>query len=104
MRSLFAALATVIVIVCSCESDSPEIGSDFFTDGALDFSYIDTATIKLSTIQFEKLETGNGSRLMVGTYQDEKLGKIAAVPYFQVTSSSEIDFQDDNVVFDYIAL
>lgn len=103
MRLIFFAALTNILI-CSCESESPEIGSDFFSDGALDFSYIDTATIKLSTIQFEELKTGNSSRLLAGTYVDEKLGKITAVPYFQLTPAETIDLQDENVTYDYISL
>jgi hypothetical protein len=98
----FAALAATLI--CSCESESPEIGSDFFSDGAMDFSYIDTATIKLSTIQFEKLQTGNSTRLLVGSYNDEKLGKVTAVPYFQLTPSETIDLQEENVTYDYISL
>jgi hypothetical protein len=103
MRLIFLA-ALINILICSCESESPEIGSDFFSDGALDFSYIDTATIKLSTIQFEELKTGNLSRLLAGNYVDEKLGKITAVPYFQLTPAETIDLQDENVTYDYISL
>ena len=90
-------------MICSCETESPEIGSDFFTNGVLDFTYIDSATVNLSTIQFDGLVTSSASRMLVGTHRDERLGQITATPFFQVTSTGEVNFEDKNFAYDHLS-
>ncbi len=94
----------MIVTVLSCGVDSSEIGADFFNDGVLDYSFSDTSSVKLSTIEFEKLQTSTGSRILVGTHVDEKLGRITASSFFQLGPGSSINLQDEDITFDYLAL
>lgn len=104
MRRLFIIVLAGILL-CSCEPDSPEIGADFFNDGVLDFSYIDSSSVKLSTIRLEPLNTYGASRMLIGSHADEKLGRITASSYFQlVPSSSGVDLEDENVSYEYLAL
>ena len=103
MKKLFVIILTVLMI-CSCESDSPQIGSDFFKDGVLDFSYIDSATVRLSTIQLEDMATNDASRLLLGTHQDKRLGKITASCYFQLTPSGTFNFKEEDFIYDYLSL
>ena len=91
-------------MVWSCEPESPEIGSDFFTNGILDFTYIDSATVHLSTIQLDEMITSSASRMLVGTHRDEQLGQITAIPYFQVTTTDDVNFEDQNFVYDHLSL
>ena len=97
-------IITVSVMVWSCEPESPEIGSDFFTNGMLDFTYIDSATVHLSTIQLDEMITSSGSRMLVGTHRDEQLGQITAIPYFQVHTTDAVNFEDQNFVYDHLSL
>ena len=90
-------------MICSCETESPEIGSDFFTNGVLDFTYIDSATVNLSTIQLDEMVTSSASRMLVGTHRDERLGQITATPYFQVTPTGEVNFEDKNFAYDHLS-
>ena len=103
MKKLFVIILTVLMI-CSCESDSPQIGSDFFKDGILDFSYIDSATVQLSTIQLEDMVTNGTSRLLLGTNLDKRLGKITASSYFQLTPSEAFNFKEEDFSYDYLSL
>ncbi len=102
MRKLIWSLMVLATVSCGVESS--EIGTDFFSDGVLDYSYSDTSSVKLSTIEFEKLQTSNGSRILLGTHVDEKLGRITASSFFQIAPSSSIDLQDEDITFDYLAL
>ncbi|HEX6224160.1 MAG TPA: DUF4270 family protein [Chryseolinea sp.] len=99
LRIIFSA-----IIFCSCEGESPQIGADFFTDGVLDFTYIDSVTINLSTVSIEELVTGSASRMLVGTHRDKQLGKLNAIPYFQVLPSEEVNFKDKNFAYDHLSL
>mgnify|MGYP003579084486 CR=1 FL=1 len=92
------------LMICSCEPETSEIGSDFFTDGVLDFTYIDSATVNLSTIQLDEIITSSTSRMLVGTHRDEQLGRITATPFFQVTSTSALNFEDQNLTYDHLSL
>jgi hypothetical protein len=103
MKQLLALILATSILY-SCEPDSSEIGADFFTNGALDFSYIDSSTVNLSTIQLEEIATNTASRMLVGTHQDENLGRITASPYFQITPTESINFKDQNVAYDYLSL
>lgn len=103
MRRLLVLLVTSVMI-SACEPVSSEIGSDFFTDGTLDFSYIDSSTVNLSTIQLEEMATSGTSRLLVGTHHDHRLGKITATPFFQLSAADDVNFKDENVVYDYLSL
>jgi hypothetical protein len=59
----FWFVVVVILMMASCGVDSSEIGTDFFNEGALDFSYIDSSSVKLSTIRIEDLTTNGGARM-----------------------------------------
>lgn len=91
-------------MIWSCEPESPQIGSDFFTNGILDFTYIDSATVHLSTIQLDEMITSSASRMLIGTHRDEQLGQITAIPYFQVHPDGEVNFEDQNFVYDHLSL
>ncbi len=98
----FLGVVVGIIMISSCETESPEIGSDFFTNGVLDFTYIDSATVNLSTIQLDEMATSSASRMLVGTHRDERLGQITATPYFQVTPS-DVNFEDKNFAYDHLS-
>ena len=94
-----------VLTMASCGVDSSEIGTDFFNEGALDFSYIDSSSVKLSTIRLDNLTSAGGARILLGSHVDEKLGRITASSYFQVVpASSNMNLEDEDVSYEYIAL
>jgi hypothetical protein len=101
-RSSLLILFTVAI--SSCEPVSSEIGADFFTDGVLDFSYIDSATVKLSTIQLQDMVTSAAGRMLVGTYHDKNLGKLTATPFFEVAPSEKIDLRELDIIYDHLSI
>jgi hypothetical protein len=93
----------LVVILWSCNSDSSEIGSDFFNGGSLDFSMVDSCTVSLSTIAFEKLVTSDADRILLGTHRDDKLGLITASSFLQLSTSGS-SLPESNVKYQYCAL
>src|SRR5882762_11648891 len=68
-----------------CTVSVSEIGADFFTNkSAFDISYLDSMTLKVSTVLRDSMVTSNTKRLLVGYQQDEKLGTITSQSIFQV--------------------
>ncbi|HPH45719.1 MAG TPA: DUF4270 family protein [Chryseolinea sp.] len=94
----------VFVSVLSCDADSSEIGTDFFSDGVLDYSLSDTCSVKLSTITFGKLNVNNSSRILLGSHIDSKLGRISSSSFFQIGPPSTIDLRGQDITFDYLAI
>lgn len=95
----------LVVLICfSCGADSSRIGLDFFGGGSLDASYIDSATVRISTVKFDSLITSNADRILLGSNKDARLGRITALSYLQV-NVADVDVLDDpKIVFDYLAL
>ncbi|HEX5167941.1 MAG TPA: DUF4270 family protein [Cyclobacteriaceae bacterium] len=96
-----------VAIAISCGVESTEIGSDLFTGGAIDISYVDSATVSLSTIKFDSLVTSAANRVMIGSYEDERLGRTTAASFMAFTIPSNIGFEEDDeshLDFDYLAL
>jgi hypothetical protein len=105
MKRSWIYLLLGIAFLFSCGDEASELGLDFFDDGVLDLSYIDTSTVKLYTVKFDSLPTSNTKRILAGTYFDETLGRITCIGYFQPGVSSAIDLDENsNYKFEYAAL
>ncbi|HEY9008659.1 DUF4270 family protein [Ohtaekwangia sp.] len=104
----FVFLLIVWAMMVACSADSPsDVGTDFFNEGVLDYAFIDSSTVKLSTIKLEDLSTNGGTRLLLGSHADEKLGRLTMSNYFQVTPSSSSDVTlkyVDNISYEHLLL
>lgn len=97
--SLFLLLA-----LYSCSDSPSEIGADFFQDGVLDVSIVDSVSVDLSTITFENIITSNATRILAGHHEDAKLGKLTANPFFRVSVNGTSSLDESNTSYNYLAL
>jgi len=100
-------------LLTSCNSD---VDAGEFVVGSDNLSVtnkvilIDTATVEVSTINFDSLVTSNQSRILLGNYDDPIFGKVKSDSYFQLTASSynlqttSSDTEGANYVFDSIRM
>ncbi len=112
MCRLFIALFLGILFA-SCNSD---VDAGEFVVGSDNLSVsnkvilIDTATVEVSTINFDSLVTSNQNRILLGNYDDPIFGKVTSDSYFQLSSSSfslqttSSDLEGANYVFDSIRM
>lgn len=101
------------MLLTSCDSD---VDAGEFVVGSDNLSVnnkvilIDTATVEVSTINFDSLVTSGQSRILLGNYDDPIFGKVKSDSYFQVSSSSynlqttSSDLEGANYVFDSIRM
>lgn len=101
------------VLLTSCNSD---VDAGEFVVGSDNLSVnnkvilIDTATVEVSTINFDSLVTSGKSRILLGNYDDPIFGKVNSDSYFQLSSSSyglptsSSDTEGANYVFDSIRM
>ncbi|MEL1239513.1 DUF4270 family protein [Flavobacterium flavipallidum] len=112
MYRLFTVLFLGILFI-SCDSD---VDAGEFVVGSDNLSVtnkvilIDTATVEVSTINFDSLKTSGQSRILLGNYDDPIFGKVKSDSYFQLTSTSynlqttSSDTEGANYVFDSIRM
>jgi hypothetical protein len=86
-----------------CTISTSGIGADFFANSStFDISYLDSVTLKVSTVLKDSLITSDTKRLLVGYHQDEKLGTITSQGVFQVGISNAIVL--DKSTTEYVGL
>ena len=73
-----------------CHNSVSEIGSSLFVNNLFNINYVDSVTLKVSTILTDSLVTSNTGRLLVGYHEDEKLGAVTAKCIFQVGTNIPI--------------
>ncbi len=112
MYRLFIVLIFGIILT-SCDSD---VDTGEFVVGSDNLAVnnkvilIDTATVEVSTINFDSLVTSGQSRILLGNYDDPIFGKVSSDSYFQLSSSSynlqttSSDTEGANYVFDSIRM
>jgi hypothetical protein len=71
-------------------------------DGNYTLAFIDTTTIRTSTVLVDSLPTSGKGVALLGKYTDDKLGLIEANPYLQFSLNTTIP--PDNAVYDSIGL
>lgn len=110
-KFILILLFVLSLFSCGTDTDTGEftVGSDYL---ALSNKVImiDTATVEMSTINFDSLITSSRSRILIGNYDDPVFGKVKSDSYFQLSASSYAlysagtDTQAINYVFDSIAM
>lgn len=78
-----------LLLFNSCNSETAEIGSDFFDSDEMQVITIDTLTVRASTVIFDSLNTYSPDRLLVGHSEDPDLGPVTATPYFEIYPNTE---------------
>jgi hypothetical protein len=87
----------------SCNTPS-ELGADFLEGGRISLAYIDTLTLRASTVVFDSLATSNSGRLLFGYVEDPRIGAICSSPCFQIEPPSVSDNFGVDFTYDYLAL
>ena len=86
-----------------CTTSVSEIGAGFFANtNTFDISYLDSMTLKVSTVLKDSMVTSNTKRLLVGYHQDEKLGTITSQAIFQLGISGPVVLDESTT--EYVGL
>lgn len=92
---LIGALAAVFCM-CDPDGDSRVVG-DVFTDNKAVLGYVDSFSLKLSTIRLDSFVTTGNSNIFMGYYQDEKVGNVLAETYMPIVFSTKTNIPEDAV-------
>lgn len=99
---IIVALLLVQAVLIGCHNSISEIGSSLYTNTLFSIVYVDSTTLKVSTVRTDSLITSTTNRLLVGFHNDEKLGTISSKAIFQVGINSAVRL--DRHTTDYVSL
>src|SRR6218665_55568 len=110
-KYILILLFVLSLFSCGTDTDTGEfnVGSDYL---ALSNKVIliDTATVTMSTINFDSLATSSRGRILIGNYDDPVFGKVKSDSYFQLSADTYAlnsvgsDTESINYVFDSISM
>ena len=82
---------------CDNDGDSFPIG-DVFSDNQAVMGYVDTFSLKLSTIKIDSFATsGYSSSMFLGYYKDEKVGNVLTEMYAPIIFSSTLTIPENSI-------
>ncbi len=95
LKQLLVYCTSLLLVGSSCEYPD-SIGLDLVEEEQFDMVFLDTATVKLSTVLFDSLPTSHTGRLLTGYHADPAFGTIEARAFFQVGLDSLNSFPDED--------
>jgi hypothetical protein len=97
----FLFIITAIILI-RCKETPGTLNLPGGLDGNYTLAFIDTTTIRTSTVLVDSLPTSGKGVALLGKYRDDKLGLIEANPYLQFSLNTTIP--PDNAVYDSVGL
>src|SRR6185312_3812775 len=98
---LFLILAGVFFT--SCQKTKIQFGEAYVDNSYSNIILVDTLTPQLSTIYSDSVSTSGSGKILVGSYTDDRFGKITAKSFFEV-SPPAISELATNATFDSLEL
>ncbi len=97
IRNLLLASAIAISLVtCDNDGDSFEVG-EIFAESQSVFAYVDSFSLRLSTIRLDSFQTSGFSKIFLGCYRDEELGNVTTEVYAPLIFESKSSIHEDAV-------
>jgi len=99
MRGRFVVFLMIVAITWACEDPNTLAVSRVFSGNNLQTVYSDTFSVFTSTVQLDSFPTNNTGTVLLGRYNDDRLGHVSASSYFQISYQGNF-LQDNTSVFD----
>lgn len=88
-------LMMAVIFAWSCEDPNTLSVSRVFSSNNLQTVFSDTFSVVTSTVQLDTFLTANTGTILLGNYQDDRLGKVSAASYIQLSPSPTGIFKPD---------
>lgn len=87
-----STLTLLVLALMSCEAPK-EIGLP--PEVIADVKFVDTLTVRTSTVLLDSVRTSNAQRILVGAYNDPIFGKVKAQSFVEFTSTLNLNLNAD---------
>jgi len=101
-RGLLWLVAPLAFALASCSSDGSTLGLG--TEGDFNVGYLDTVTVRTSTVMLDSLPTSGTGTLMVGRYSDPKLGVTESQIFMEMSNGTGWSQPSSKATFDSMVL
>lgn len=89
-------IGVVAAIFCTCDPDGDSrVVGDVFTDTKSVLGYVDSFSLKLSTIRLDSFPTSGGTSIFVGYCQDENVGNVLPETYLPIRFATKTNIRED---------
>ena len=89
-------IGVVAAIFCTCDPDGDSrVVGDVFTDSRAVLGYVDSFSLKLSTVRLDSFITSGNTDIFMGYCKDEKAGNVSAETYIPIVFSTKTNIPDD---------
>jgi len=99
MRGRFVVFLMIVAIWWACEDPNTLSVSRVFSGNNLQTIYSDTFSVFTSTVQMDSFITSGSNTILLGRYNDDRLGHVSASSYFQLSYTGSF-VQDYTSFFD----
>ncbi|HPY67581.1 MAG TPA: DUF4270 family protein [Bacteroidales bacterium] len=101
----YISLLFFSVIITSCTNEDFIIGRKFLgNDNNIRTIYIDTCSVKLSTVSVDSVKTSNRNSVLAGSFNDPDAGYIVCTSYIPFELPSQPYLPEHDLVFDSLQL
>lgn len=84
MRGRFVIFLVIVTVAMACEDPNTLTVSRVFSGNNLQTIYSDTFSVFTSTVQLDTFLTNNTKTMLIGRYNDDRLGQVSSSTYFQI--------------------
>lgn len=99
----YISLLIFSVLITSCTNEDFIIGRKFL-DSNIRTIYIDTCTVKLSTVSIDSVKTSNRNSVLAGSYNDPNAGYTVCTAYIPFALPIQPQLPEYDLIFDSLQL
>lgn len=92
---LLVSFIAAIFYTCDNDGDSYDVG-DVFSDSRSVLGYVDSFSLRLSTIRLDSFITSGNTDIFMGYYKDEKVGNVLAETYLPIVFATKTNIPEDS--------
>jgi len=103
-RGLLWLVAPLAFGLYSCSDSGSSLGTGFTSESDFGVGFIDTMTVRTSTVMLDSVPTSGTGTLMLGQYNDPKLGVIESQVFMEMSNGTGWSQPSTNATFDSMVL
>jgi len=93
---LLISIIAALFATCDNDGDSLDVG-DVFSDNQAVMGYVDSFSLKLSTVRLDSFVTSGYSDLFLGYYKDDKIGNVLTEVYTPIVYTSMVTLPEGTI-------
>lgn len=103
-RGLLWLIAPLAFGLLCCSGDGNTLGGAFGSESDFEIGYIDTVSVRTSTVMLDSLPSSGTGNILIGKYADPKLGVIESQSFMEMSNGGGWPTPSTKATFDSVVL